>query len=246
MAIRGGNRRAGSARGTKGRRGTLGWRDDTAVLERVELVTELYDQPTSVIHQAVNKWLEERGLPPVSEQTIYLDRRRAVEVLAERIATNMQGHKVNLQRMVESAWRDVNRTKAGPGRAPLYTVIFRGIVAQAQLDGSWRAPQTPAAGPPVIDGELVSSQELLDAGRISPDEYRHHLVVFHAMTGGLDTRVVKDVTPAEPRALPAPAPRVTTGGGSAGRVSSVAEIEDEIEPGAEDAGAEVVDWSPDE
>lgn len=248
-----GNRRTGRVKGTPGRRGQLPWRDDPFLLRRVELTGDLAYQPRSVQLATVNAWCKQEGQPPVSESTLKADLRRAAELAAERIASGAAARILDLERLKAAAWRDVNRLKEGdPARAPFYAAIFRATVAQAHLDGSWRAgAASPAQDQPAeIPGVGPSALELLEQGRISPEQYRAHHVVFHLATGGLSSDVRGPVIEGEARELPRPpglpAPRVRAlDGGGGGRPPLTVTAGGDLVEGEEE-GPRVVEFDPDE
>ena len=215
-------------------------------MERVELVGRLRRQPTSVIHEAVNARQEQLGERPVSLQTIYVDRRRAIELYADRVVPGGAARLTELQELEDECWRDLNQLRAGDARRPaFYRQIFQVIVARAQLDGSWRGGGPVVPGPPVIEGELVSSEQLLERGAITPEQFREHLAVFHAMTGGLDTRVVRPedaAAAARPVRQAPPAMRTEQAVVRTGRGSPPPPVVREVE---EDVEGDVVDWQPD-
>lgn len=249
-----GNHRTGRTKGTAARRGQLPWRDDPLIRRRIELVEELGYQPRSVLLATVNRWLAQQDPPqdPISETTLKADLARAQELAFERIVKGAEARIVDLERVKEAAWRDVNRLKEGdPGRAAFYAAIFRAVVAQAHLDGSWRtagAPPPPEA--PEVGMVGPSPLELLEQGRITRQQYEVHLQVFHLAMGGMVTSTGDAARPAR-QALPA-APAVTrplaTGGGRA-PVTVTADgdlIDGELVEPAEDPEEQrpVVRWQP--
>lgn len=259
-----GNRRSGQARGTKGgqARGTLAWQEDPEILRRVELVADLYHQPRTQALAALNLWLEQNKLEKVSIQTLDADRKRAKELLRERVSQGMEAHLERLQEILEDAWRTLRRTpdRHGQARAALYAVIIRCIEDMAKLDGTWGAPPALPPGGEMDEASFgPSPQELVERGDISREDLRAYLLVTYQQTGGrlstlaqqsagrrgAESDVIDGVAMTVPEGPPA-APRAARGrtvrrGGSGSQPPppppSYPRQADE---------PEVVDWNPDE
>jgi hypothetical protein len=146
-----GNRRTGVARGRSGRCGSLSWRDDAMVMERVDLVRSLTARgfTTRGMLPGVTEWCRDRGLLPVTEGTVHNDRRRARELLAEERAHTADiendlrvAHLEALREIQLQAWVAFFATDTtSPSRPRLLDTIRSAIEAQAKLDGSARPAQ---------------------------------------------------------------------------------------------------------
>jgi hypothetical protein len=141
----------------------------------------------------------------VSYETIKADRERVRELLQERVIGNAQEHLMSLQVARENVERDILATESGPARAALYAILVRLTEDMARLDGTWAGQGEMA---PPVDNEFAKGptpQELLQAGKITREDYRSALVVIAVRTGGkMPLPRSKQVIEGKARLLPAP------------------------------------------
>lgn len=184
-----GNHRTGGARGrnvprqnTKGgvglsrSTGTAPWDKDVLILQRLELVSKLYHHPTTVIHKAVNKWLEEQGEQPVDIRTIQRDRTRSLELWRqEGVVPNMDDQMAKVLRAEADIWQSIEATPRGPARAGLYVTYLRSVEIQERMAGRWNRPVVEGQAAFGVIPEGPSPFVLYEKGEIPEEAYLGYL-----------------------------------------------------------------------
>src|SRR5215472_12327407 len=141
------NRRTGTSRGESGRPGTLPWREDPLILERINLVRTLRAQgfKTAAIVGPVNELMRSRGAPEITYDTVRWDNHRIKELLAEERAEAIeveeearQAHIEALEEVKRQAWLAVNSASAASLNRSAYLNTIRATEETiAKLDGSF-------------------------------------------------------------------------------------------------------------
>ncbi len=187
---RGGNRRTGAVKGTRGRRrGQLAWRKDDLILERVNLVRTLNAQGYTAAQTLplVNELMKKRGVPTLSIDTVYEDRTRVRELQDEE-RLKAQGielrerdrHIEEIRLVMSQAWTAFHTT-AGTSlnRGAYLNVILRGIETIAKLDGSMAAVKV------TVEHDATELQRLVDDA--IPDAAARERLALRILEGGLDS-----------------------------------------------------------
>jgi hypothetical protein len=181
-----GNRRTGVARGRSGRPGSLKWRVDPVVLERVDLVRSLAARgyTTAEMLPVVVAWCGERGILPVSMSTLHADRGRARELLAEERAETAgteqqlrEGHLEALRELQRQAWIAFLAADArSANRAGFLSVIRASRETMAKLDGSY-APARVRVTTDQENGDEIERIRLLMETAVPDVEQRRALAL---------------------------------------------------------------------
>lgn len=141
-----GNRRTGWTRGERGRHGTLPWREDPLILERVNLVRTLKAQGRrySEMLDTVNELMRTRGAPEVTVDTIQEDYARVRALLAEERAEAAQveddarqRHIEALEEVIRQAWTAFQSASAASlNRSAYLNTIRAALETIGKFDGS--------------------------------------------------------------------------------------------------------------
>lgn len=155
------------------------WREDLAILKRVELVADLMSRPGPVlpvtaILEAVNKHLEQQGRPTVTRSTIYDDMTNARSLLRERVPDTLEKLLIALQQNIEETWRNVKAAEPGKDRAPLLSHHLNAIKAIADLTGVSLANMPPTREV-ILVGLVEHVAVAFDAAGVPP-EFREAVV----------------------------------------------------------------------
>ncbi len=104
-----GNRRRGPSRGTHSglRRGTLAWRKDPLIRQRIDLVWRLWAQgySTAQMMPTVDQFCDRMGVPQVTERTVELDKQHIRELIAETEAGLKEQQVESLKLVMREGWR---------------------------------------------------------------------------------------------------------------------------------------------
>jgi hypothetical protein len=176
-----GNRRTGPARGRSGRPGSIPWRDDPVVRERVNLVRSLTAQgyTSNRMLPVITAWCRERGVLPVTLSTVFDDRVRARELLCEErlsaASTEREVQDAHLDELREvqvQSWSAFFAAGKGSNRAGYLNAVRGAVEAMMRLDGS----AAPARVRLVADAEEDERQsrfaELMEEFVPDPDRRR--------------------------------------------------------------------------
>ena len=136
------NTRKGASRGTHSglRRGTLGWREDILIMERVNLVRTLRAQgyTASMMMGPVNELMRRRGAPEITVNTVQdHDFARIRELQAEESAASRQDEDTKIAERIESleqikrsAWQAFHSA----GAASLNRGSYLNTIRAAEMD----------------------------------------------------------------------------------------------------------------
>lgn len=167
-----GNRRTGATRGTPSgiRRGTLPWRKDVVIVERVNLIRTLKAQgyaSAAMMLGPVNELMRRRGVPEIIVDTVYDDFARLKELQAEEraMAGKIEGeakqeHIDSLQEVKRQAWRAFHSASTSSlNRGSYLNTIASTEEKIAKLDGTL-APQKLEVEASIRNGDRDIDAEL--------------------------------------------------------------------------------------
>ncbi len=160
-----GNRRTGRVRGTHSglRRGTLEWRKDTLILQRIELAERLRASglTRTEIAARVSAWSAAQGdLDEVSVWTIDADLARSRDLWAERAVGAREDHLAglaNVKRLALDAFAQAPTSSLNRGQ--YLNVARQAEVDAAKIDGSWQAPPAVMVAGQKIEVVFVGADE---------------------------------------------------------------------------------------
>lgn len=199
-----GNRRTGAVKGTHSgiRRGQLPAAKDPLIRERTDLVWTLWAQGYTCEQMlpTVNRLMVSRGAPEVEIHTVWRDRKRIMEMLAERDQDRMASHVESFQLVKREAWRAFHAAStASLNRGSYLNTIAATEERLARLDGTLRAGEAAQ----------VTAGVKLEVVFLGADEWNQRLL------GAAGESAASDAAPGGVLALAGPIQ--AAGGGSADR-----------------------------
>lgn len=204
------NTRTGRARGYRNQKGgahTLPWHEDPIILDRIEFgrVPWLQKKSEAECLAIVNQKLAEAfpDEPPISRETLYLDRKRAIELRQQRTVSQIDEHLEEYDYLKSKAHKLLAEQKSNSQNV---TGLVNGIASiiekQSKLDGSHIERQSIAVG--VVDGDTNPLAEL------TPSEFGQACGVLYQQSEefrkAFDAQVGTTVRVVETVAISAPKP----------------------------------------
>ena len=121
------------------------WQDDTFILERIAVGLKAWNSGYHglAVLGIVNRWLEDQGIAPVDIQTIYADRKRALDYLRSELQASAEDNRLSHVASVQQikaqtqALLDSTEPSQHTARSLYLNTLLRAEDMLAKLDGSY-------------------------------------------------------------------------------------------------------------